>query len=260
MFAMLFNPTEVEGYELDLDNEDGDFEHLAGGDVNYTGAIPEGCRKSVHLFFTLDLADPRVGVEITGLDELPLFYALGNCGGPFCYRALPGFQIQLLSQPYPKQYRAGILKDYPDPFPPSVFDLEPIGYDPHNPEDVYSYGGVLGIAGLSARDQKKLRKELERFYRENLDLPLLDEDDDPDMTLEEIAEAHTPFPQGMPREKCPNPECANHTASDPLPVLLFLRPDKRDTFYDRIAGADSGQLLFQVCHQCGSVVVTNPCT
>ena len=117
-------------------------------------------------------------------------------------------------------------------------------------------------ARLSARQKAALQKKLERWHLKNIGCPLVEKDDpnEPDPPLEKIVAKCTPFTQGMPEEKCPNPECEEHKAGTPLPPFALLEPDEDDPFYEIMAGGDSGQLIWQVCRRCASVVVTNPCT
>jgi hypothetical protein len=269
MFTRLFNRAEVEAFWLQHDDADDLDElrkdgHTFGGEAQHDGAIPPECPKPVHLFYHLDLSDPLLGIEFPKLKlkYLPLYYALGNLGGPFRYRVVSDTRIEMLCQPYPKEFRAGILKEYSPPLPPAEVYVLPTGYDPTDPQKVWDCGGVLGIAGLSARQKATLKKKLERWHLENIGCPLVEKDDpdEPDPPLEEIVAECTPFTQGMPQEKCPNPRCEQHKGGAPLPPFVLLEPDEDDPFYETIAGGDAGQLIWQVCRKCASVVVTNPCT
>jgi hypothetical protein len=262
MFTMLFNCKQTEMYSPDVldEDEESEFEHTFGGEACHDGTIPPECSKPVHLFYNLDLSDPQVGITLCGLKKLPLYYALGNLGGPFSYRVVSDSQIEILCQPYPKQYRAGIMREYPEPFELEKVEFYSAGYDANDPQAVWYAGGILGIAKLTAKQKTALRKKLEKWHLKTIGCPLIDEGDDPDQTIDEIAAQCNPFTQGMPGSTCPNPKCANHKSATPLPVLLFTQPDEEDDFYKLVAGGDSGQLIWQVCPKCASVVVDNPCT
>lgn len=271
MRAFLFNRRHTEVYELVdqvflfmecREDEVSDFSHMFGGGGEREGEVPPGCKKPVHLFFDLDLRDPRVGVTFPDpyARYLPLYYPLGNVGGPFKYRVADPDTVVMYSQPYPPKWRAHAMKNYPPPFEPAQLELVPRGYDPKDVNDVFFCGGVLGIAGLTARQKAKLKKDFLKFYRDEIGVDLIAEDYDGDagVTMDEIAAGYTPYTQGTPEHPCPNPDCENRAT--PLPVLVVLDPDKDDPFYARIAGGDSGQLVWQVCERCGGVVVTNPAT
>jgi hypothetical protein len=180
MFTALFNRKQTELYRLEVlyEGEESEFEHSFGGEACHKGTIPPECSKPVHLFYNLDLSDPQVGITLRWLKKLPLYYALGNQGGPFRYRVVSDSQIELMCQPYPKQYRAGIMRDYLEPFELEKVELDPNGYDANDPEDVWYAGGVLGIAKLTAKQKTTLRKKLEKWHLENIGCPLLDEGDD----------------------------------------------------------------------------------
>ncbi len=272
MHAFLFNRGETELYEiidemfLYMENREDEvtlFRHSYGENECWEGTIPPGCKKPVHLFFDLDLSDPRVGIKLPGKHNnyLPLFYPLGNYGGPFCYRVVHTGKIELLSQPYPRGPRE-YMKKYPEPFEQTPMELVPRKYDPTDVHDVFYCGGILGIDALTKRQRAKLRKDFLQFYIDEIHTDLIAEDYDGDDTVpvEEIVSGYTPFTQGTPDDTCPNPKCKIHKAGTPLPVLAYLSPEKDDSFYKALAGGDSGQLIWQVCEKCGSVVVTHPIT
>lgn len=273
MRAFLFNRAETEAYHLldtmtlyfeGLEEYDEPFSHSWGGHDVWEGLIPPGCKKPVHMFFDLDLRDPRAGIKLPGKHNtfLPLLYALGNCGGPFQYRVVQACQVELLSQPYPPKYRAGRMKNYPEPFEQTPMALVPRKYDPTDVNDVFLWGGILGIAALTNRQKTKLRKDFLQMYRDDYKLDLIAEDYDGDdsVTIDEIVSGYHPFTQQPPEYPCPYPACANHKAGTPLPVLAYLTPEHDDPFYKALSGGDGGQLLWQVCEKCGSVVVTHPIT
>jgi hypothetical protein len=214
------------------------------------------------LFYNLDLSDPRVAVRFPGLQltKLPLYYAIGNVHGAFCYRVRSDHTIEILRQPYPKRYRDQIMKQYPEPLPPKSVELVPVGYDPRDPADVYCYGGVLGIGMLTARQKATLRKKLERWHLTKIGCPLADSFEESDLTFDEMVGGCSLFTQGMPQEMCPYRACENHKARSPLPVLLLIEPEAEDSFFGHVGGGDRGQLIFQLCENCGTVLVTNPCT
>lgn len=273
MRAFLFNRQQTEVYEFVdqttlymecREDEVTTYLHTFGGEGVNDGIIPPGCTKPVHLFFDLDLSDPRVGVTRPGpyITHMPLYYALGNRGGPFRYRVVHDGSIEMYSQPYPPEKWAAIQKHYPLPFDEEGVELVPWGYDPKNIRDVFFCGGVLGIASLTEWQKAKLRKDFLQMYRDEYKLDLIAEDYDGDdsVTIDEIVSGYNPFTQGTPEYPCPNPECENHAAGTRLPVLAYLEPEPDDPFYKSIMGGDSGQLIWLVCERCGGVVVTNPIT
>ncbi len=275
--TQLFNRGEAEVYQLFSCDLGGlQFKHTIGGKSYHKGTIPPGCRQRVHLFYELDLADPLIEVrppqpEVT---RLPLYYPLGNSGGMFKYRVVSDKEIDMLSLPYPKPER-DIPKPYPKPFPPGGIFLQPIDFDPKDPEWLWNYGGILGVGKLTATEKATTRKKFESWHQKTFKYPLLDryhknygEEEDPN--LDEIVRIFTPFTQGMPEVICPNTKCNGHKEQMSLPALAYLTPEDDEDDEDAdggaqrvfklLAGGDSGQLIWMVCPLCMSVVVDNPCT
>jgi hypothetical protein len=212
--TQLFNRSKSEVYQLmPCDPASAEHRHTSGGKPRRKGTIPPGRSKSVHLFYELDLTDPLVEVrpprpEIT---RLPLYYPLGNAGGYFTYRVVSDTEIQMFSDPYPVPTR-DVPKPYPKPFPQETIYLQPIDYDPRDPEWLWNYGGVIGVAALSAKEKKATKKKLESWHQKTFGYPLIErydawhgEEEDPD--LDELVRMLTPFTQGMPEAFCPNSEC-----------------------------------------------------
>jgi hypothetical protein len=271
MFGFLFNQAESRLFELYSpgDKHPDEYRHTFGGDARHDGVVPLEGKKPVHLFYQFDLTDPRVGLRFPPLrlTRLPLYYALGNQGGPFLYRVVSDSRIDILSQPYPKAHRAEAMRHYPKPFHPQVIDLGEHNYDPTNPRHVFNYAGVLGIGKLTDAQKAELRVNMDEWFAKNLphrslleDYVVEDGDGYEDPPLEELVAEFCPFTQGIPQAVCPNPACKWHGSGRELSVLAYLEPEKRDPFYKRIAGGDSGQLIWLVCPNCASVEVHNPCT
>jgi hypothetical protein len=273
MRAYIFNRREVELYriveemELYIDGREDEvtsYSHMFGGEAMHQGTVPPGCKHPVHAFFSLDFNDPRLDVKHPNkkLGFLPLYYPLGNCGGPFTYRVIDAGNIEMFSHPYPPKWRQDIQKKYPEPFEATCIELVACDYDPKDVNDVFFCAGVLGIDALTAAERIKLRKDFLKMYIDEIgtDLIAADYDGDDTVPVEEIVSGYTPFTQGMPDDTCPNPKCKVHKAKTALPVFAFVTPEKDDPFYRRIAGPDDGQLIWQYCEKCGSFVVTNPIT
>ena len=264
MLAQLFNRAKSEVYQLfEWSATNVEYPHTFGGPARHEGTIPEGCKNPIHLFFESDLADPLIEIRPseTKITRLPLYYALGNVGGPLRYRVLSDDWIELLSQPYPAEYRAQALKRYPKPFPREPILLNALGYDAKDPQWLWNYGGILGVGKLSRAEKAVAKTAMERWHQEAFGRPLIDryDGDEEDPSFEDILAGFDPFTQGTPEAWCPNPQCPEHK-KQMLPVLMYLEPEEDDPFYESIAGGDNGQLIWMVCPRCASVKVDNPCT
>jgi 8-oxo-dGTP pyrophosphatase MutT (NUDIX family) len=78
---------------------------------------------------------------------------------------------------------------------------------------------------------------------------------------EMVAGLDGPFVQGNLRSKCPNPRCGNHQRANSMQVFLLIVPSNdKDPICADIAGGDCGQLVYEVCLLCHSVLASNPCT
>ena len=271
--TQLFNRSKSEVYQLlPCEPADSEYKHTFGGEPRRKGAILPNSARRVHLFYEFDLTDPLVEIwpprpEIT---RLPLYCPLGNAGGYFTYRVVSDTAIQILSKPYPlKRY---VPKPYPKPFLQESVYLQPIDYDPKDPEWLWNYGGIIGVGKLTAKEKKATKKKLESWHLKTFDYPLIErydawygEEEEPD--LDELVRIFTPFTQGMPEATCPSTKCVGHKEALSLAPLVFLQPveegydDEEEERVDKLlAGRDSGQLIWMVCPLCLSVVVDNPCT
>jgi hypothetical protein len=277
--SQLFNRTKSEVYQLlPCNPEETAYAHTFGGERRRNGEIPPGRTRRIHLFYDLDLADPHVDIrsprpEIT---RLPLYYALGNAGGPFAYRLASDTAIRLLCDPYPKvEY---VPKPYPRPFAREPVYLQPIGYDAKDPEWLWNYGALLGVGSLTEREREQALKELEAYHQKRYGESIYDayanwfhdreycgDQEDPD--LAELVRMFNPFTQGMPAAVCPDRECPGHQGRTRLAPIAYLQTmeegyeHKGEQQVERLlAGGDSGQLIWMVCPLCLSVVVDNPCT
>jgi hypothetical protein len=277
--SQLFNRTKSEVYQLlPCSPEDTAYAHTFGGEPGRKGEIPLGRTKRIHLFYDLDLTDPLVDIRSPrpNITRLPLYYALGNTGGPFAYRLVSNTAIRLLCNPYPKAKY--VPKPYPKPFAREPIYLQPIGFDAKDPEWLWSYGALLGVGSLTERERKQTLKQLKAYHRKRYDESIYDayanwfHDDeyggyqeDPD--LAELVRMFNPFTQGMPATICPDRKCPGHKGRTRLAPIAYLQT--MDEGYDQkgeqqverlLAGRDSGQLIWMVCPLCLSVVVENPCT
>jgi len=269
MFGYLFNQGECRLFELYAPGQEDpdEFRHTFGGEAHHEGVIPPEGKKPVHLFYQFDLADPRVGwgFPSLGLSRFPLYYALEGQGGPFHYHVVSDSRIEILSQPYPAEYRAKAMRRQPRPFRFEVIDLGEHRYDPTQPQDVYNYGGIFGIGMLTAEQKAELRVNMDLWFQKTLPHRSLLEDYDmseggEEPPMEELVSSFSPFTQGIPEAGCPNEACEWYRTENELPVMAYLEPEDKDPFYKRIAGADNGQLIWSVCPKCASVSVINPCT
>jgi hypothetical protein len=168
-------------------------------------------------------------------------------------------EIEILSEP--AQANLPFLAELPES-PLALLDLE---YDPTDYETVLQLSGVFGIQRAEPRVRRRVIKRLEQIYRlhyagappESLDLLL-------------CMAGQSPFGQGVPHEPCPNHHCPNHSLDrfDKEPrkkipkLIISIVPDEEaePELFDELGDINGGQLTFQVCDLCLSVVACNTCT
>jgi hypothetical protein len=262
MNAYLFNREMTERFLLDT--EPGDkygLGHTFGGSFQYDGAVPEGSEQPATLLFRFDMRDECVGVKIPRIRWLPILYPFGNLGGPFKYRVLSNRAIQMLCKPYPESmYRRGVKRGtFPAELPRQTAYLLPTGYDPRDPEDVDYCGGILGIDGLSEAERADLLKRMNQMYKDRYG-DVYEPERDHYESLDDLVPHCDPFTQGAYNSPCPVRDCVNHAVEGGMRSLLCIDPEPDDPFYELIAGGDDGQLVFEICTKCHTIMAHNPCT
>lgn len=268
MNALLFDEVASTIHRVGLCKKS-KFGHAFGGPPRHTG-ITVSDFPPAQLLYMLDLTDPRIGLQIPGVQWLPLYYALRNVEGKFSYRIISDSKIQILSKPYKGEKPAAVQHDFPKPLESQPVDLEEYPYDPHRLKDAYTFAGIFGLDKLPEKDKaraiKKLKKEWK--WREEVEGAFPNSPASLDEMLYWIG--GTTLVQGHPRSPCPNPGCEFHSYNcwkppyhyqGKLRFLLALFPEKNDQpLYQEIGGGNLGELNFEFCPKCYSVVATNPCT
>jgi len=258
MIAHLFNRVEAAVYFV-TPGKRSKWGHTFGGLPSHRGTVlPVG--PPLHLFFTLNLTDPRVGLRLPRRKWLPFFYPFRNIHGEFAYRVVSDGRVEVLSKPYSAAYLADESEWFHWPGFPRGCRRRSAGlekkqdYDVHDPEDVYWLGCIFGVAALSASEKEAAKERLENWYRESFESEMNSFD-----SLDELAAESSGFlVQGLPRSKCPNRKCRNHKRPGSMEVVLTIIADEGDSFAAEIG--DTGQLIYEVCRICGSVFVHNQCT
>jgi hypothetical protein len=262
MYAYLFNRAMTERFLLDVISYDMDeYKHTFGGVVSYQGIVPPNSELPAALLFRFDLRDPSVGVKIPRVRWLPIFYPFGNLGGAFIYRVISNRAIEILSNPYPKSmYRRGVKRDaFPTDLPKQHVELLPTGYDPRDPEDVDYCGAVLGIDGLTPRERTTLLRKMNQMYVKRYD-DVYEPERHHCKSLDDLVPECCPFTQGMYNSPCPRKDCVNHRKEGGMRALLCIDPEEDDEFYELIGAGDDGQLVFEICPKCHTLMAHNPAT
>jgi hypothetical protein len=228
MYAYLFNREMVERFELyDYDFYKGAL-HTCGGSFRYEGGVPENSEQPATLLFHFDMTDECVGVKIPRVRFLPIFYPFGNLGGPFIYRIRSNRAIEILSRPYPKSsYRRGVkFGTFPTELPPAAVHLMPTQYDPRNPRDVDYCGGILGIDGLSEKENATLLRKMNAMYKKRYG-DVYEPERHYCESLDDLVRECSPFTQGNYNSPCPVRDCVNIARREPcVPCCVLIRNPK----------------------------------
>jgi hypothetical protein len=261
MRALSYDIRASKVYTINISKR-GKHDHVLGGPSRHRGVFDRRNKKKATLLFDFDLLDPRLGMPSTKKKRLPLYYTFGNNEGEFNYRIVSDSTIRIL----PPLYADGTAPPADSTFielPPQKVKLVETLFDPSHLKDALDYGGIFGFDKLSTADRakaiRKLTKDYEMFWT-----------NDPPASLEKMLfhSGRSPLVQGVPRSPCPNPDCKNHSyaaekhfdLAGRLLLILHVIPDEEDEFYELIGGGDYGQLVFELCPECFSVHVSNPCT
>jgi len=78
--AMLFHVPQFKIFAVNEGKSR--FQHSFGGPSAHKGTTPRGHKQPLHLLYTLDLHDPAVGLRISGIQNLPLYYGFVYNGAP----------------------------------------------------------------------------------------------------------------------------------------------------------------------------------
>lgn len=231
------------------------FGHTFGGSVDYRGLVAYPKQPPVHLLFRLATADPLVGVEMPGVEWLPLLCAIRYGACNLGYRVLSDDEVTILHQTEAKGWRGFPYAGYSKKLPAQPVALQPGTYDPAKIEDALSYAGVFGYEALSAAQLGALQRYVET--------DLLPDQIYSYETAEEYLEDGNglPFVQGRPNDDCPDPACGNHGIASSLRTFAIFEEEETERVRE-LWGPNCGglQIIYQVCPLCSAIRTSNQCT
>ncbi|EGF27646.1 hypothetical protein RBWH47_00494 [Rhodopirellula baltica WH47] len=258
--------------------------HKFGGSLTDHAIIIRNVSNPCQVVFVLDTVDDRVPISVDGVRFFPLIHGFQFCsnGEEFVYRVLKDGEIEVIShtdEDFDDFFPYG---DYPDHFPELQIALRSEPYDSTKAEDALLYQGVFGLDDLS--DSETLRAiEVAKKTWDPYKLERLDHQQDCTDTELLRCNGCAPFCQTTPSKCCPNPKCTAEvdyvidayelelSADEPpleIPEKIIRVPTLRVVAIHEDEGARDEelwggvwvQLIFQLCAECGCVVVSNQCT
>lgn len=233
------------------------FGHSFGGPPAHRGARRENCQgRLLHLLHHINLADPAIGLEVAGIQWLPLYYCFDFRVNALGYRLLSDHDVQVYfwhdeanvsdTEQFPDD-------DYPTEFPRRPIALDRFAYDPTDREDAYRMAGIFGIERLSAEDRRWVLEQEAESFEETCGYRAESE--------EELLESFShPFVQGPPNSRCPNPDCPNHTVPGNLRVIAMMPAEPVPGVHTFGRWGGGARLIFELCPQCHTIHVSNEST
>ncbi len=227
--------------------------HTFGGPVRHSfiQANGEAWAHPVHMLFDLDTSDPLLSKLPSRSGRLPFYFSFDLHLMSFGYKEIddhtcmvfPNFAEEVNTD------QPEILEDIPREFPRYQISIDNYPYNPNVRDDAVAFAGVYGIHRLSPKDQIAVRKQYDKIYRKiMLEAPEGDALDDFMIS---------PYCQGRPVGKCPNPECDYFdTPKSLLPLAIFpanLRSDVQ--LFGR--WSEGVQLIFELCPHCRTFRTSN---
>ena len=219
-------------------NTQGRHAHLFGGVPKHSGIAPEPGKPELHLLYTFDLSDSRLGISLEGVRFLPLFFGFSYDATWLSYRMVSDEAIKIVFQEKKVPVKGFPYPDYPGIFsevPVDLIDqpLEPMldREDPYNP----FHKEVLSRVG-----PERTRKQV---------LTALD-------PLDQIAFA-AGLPQGPSRENCDLKGC-----SGLLEIFCVIDWDAVPgvRLWDDVGEGEDVKIVYETCPACSTIHVTTQCT
>lgn len=208
------------------------YKHRVGGLSAWSGQVPAGGTKPIHLIMTLDLSDPSVPFSQPGIRELPLFHPFVYDGSRISYRVVGEHAIEIVKQPERNATDNFPFENYPDSFPSQPVALS----EPISMEECFNEDSI----------RADWEAELEQAVSENRVL----DDNDKIAFLEGLM-------QGPPRTICRTPDCNGQA----MKLLTVIRGDFIEGFNfwsDSDYGPDVA-ITYEYCPNCYLIHTENQC-
>ena len=280
MSLKLFNH-DRRSIAIETENSGTGGKHKFGGSLNDHAIKIRNFSNPCHVVFILDTSDDLVPISLDGVRHFPLIHGFQFCsnGEEFIYRVLKEREIEVISHKNEDFDEWFPYDDYPDHFPGLQFALRSEPYDATKAEDALMYQGVFGLDALS--DSETLRAV--EVAKSTWHPEKFERSDSPEWTDIELMHSRgcEPFCQTAPSDRCPSPQCTAEVdyvidayeldlsdGNPPLKVrerimriptlkVIAIHEGARD---EELWGGVWVQLIFQLCSECGCVVVSNQCT
>jgi hypothetical protein len=253
--ATLFNVPQLKVYALNRGR--GRYRHSFGGPPRHAGITPEGGTEPLHLVYTLDLNDPRLGITFPRTRKLPLYYGFVYDGGGVSYQVISEEEIQIVKMESLTSFENYPYKKYPAEFPRHSVSLRRLPFNPKEIEDVQEYSGVFGFDWVAKEDRSEMYQALVQELKHRYDHEQLR----PPQTLSEMTRFfYRPFAQGRPAPFCPNSKCPRYNRGKPMLVLAVIEGEPIRGIHLWGKDNDDVWIIFLICPRCHTIQSYNECT
>lgn len=196
------------------------YQHTFGGPARHKGVVYYGCPKPLHLLYNIDLNDPNVRLQLTGIQWLPFYNAMQYDSSPVQYRVLSNNEIQIVYQ-------------------------ERTVWTPHFPYEGYPEHFPLMDVTVRAPEEILLEDEvLDHWENQWDDIP--DRDPNPN----ELCALEVGFSYGPARTECRN---CGHSDMNMLGAF-------QGEFIEGVSiwgGAERVIIVYKICPKCCTIDATN---
>ncbi len=123
---MPFTSVPPQGYFLEITDSSGPFDHSLGGTHKLRKADCPTCKRPFLLMMSLDVRDPKLGLQLPGQQALPLLYCW-SCGPNMDYQIQSDGRVKLID-PDEDGWAGSCFpyEPYPKSFPRKSLRLEPV--------------------------------------------------------------------------------------------------------------------------------------
>ena len=275
----LFNH-ERRSIAIETNSSSSSDKHKFGGSLSDHAIKIRDISNPCHVVFVLDTTDDLVPISVDGVQRFPLIHGFQFCsnGEEFIYRVLNEREIEVISHTDDDFKESFPYDDYPEHFPELQFALRSQPHDETKAEDALLNQGVFGLDALSdSETQRAVEIAKSTWHPEKFERSEHSQEyTDTDLMHQNGCE---PFCQTIPSDRCPNPQCTAEVdyvmeayeldlpdgpmqipeAIMRIPTLqvVAIHEGARD---EELWGGVEVQLIFQLCGECGCVVVSNQCT
>ncbi len=256
--------------------------HRFGGTLSEHAIKIHNVSEPCHVVFVLDTTDHLVPISVDGVRFFPLIHGFQFCsnGEEFVYRVLNEREIEVISHTDDDFDDFFPYGDYPEHFPGLQIAFRSEPYDSTKAEDALLYQGVFGLDDLSDSETLRAVEVAKNTWHQD---KFRRSEHSQDCTDTDLMRRNgcAPFCQTAPSDCCPNPKCTAEvdyvmdayelelSADEPpleIPEKIIRVPTLQVVAIhegargEELWGGVWVQLIFQLCAECGCVVVSNQCT